>query len=52
MVGTGVGAVLGARARRTGEGAVPVRVAPGGGRVVAVGAAQLVLGPVFGRGDG
>ncbi|WP_346139279.1 ROK family transcriptional regulator [Streptomyces coeruleofuscus] len=48
----GVGAVLGARARRTGEGAVPVRVAPGGGRVVAVGAAQLVLGPVFGRGDG
>ncbi|GAP52667.1 ROK family transcriptional regulator [Streptomyces azureus] len=48
----GVGAVLGARARRTGEDAVPVRVAPGGGRVVAVGAAQLVLGPVFGRGDG
>ncbi|MFC6848147.1 ROK family transcriptional regulator [Streptomyces caelestis] len=48
----GVGAVLGTRARRTGEDAVPVRVAPGGGRVVAVGAAQLVLGPVFGRGDG
>ncbi|MGW0475535.1 ROK family protein [Streptomyces coeruleorubidus] len=48
----GVGAVLGARARRTGEDAVPVRVAPGGGRAVAVGAAQLVLGPVFGRGDG
>ncbi|MDG9714517.1 ROK family transcriptional regulator [Streptomyces sp. DH10] len=48
----GVGAVLGARARRTGEDAVPVRVAPGGGRVVAVGAAQLVLGPVFGRADG
>ncbi|MFH9065567.1 ROK family protein [Streptomyces coeruleorubidus] len=48
----GVGAVLEARARRTGEDAVPVRVAPGGGRVVAVGAAQLVLGPVFGRGDG
>ncbi|MER7402368.1 ROK family protein [Streptomyces sp. NPDC000070] len=48
----GVGAVLGARARRTGEDAVPVRVAPGGARVVAVGAAQLVLGPVFGRGDG
>ncbi|WP_338785365.1 ROK family transcriptional regulator [Streptomyces sp. DG1A-41] len=48
----GVGAVLGARARRTGEDAVPVRVAPGGGRVVAVGAAQLVLGPVFGRGAG
>ncbi|SOR81576.1 ROK family transcriptional regulator [Streptomyces chartreusis] len=48
----GVGAVLGARARRTGEEAVPVRVAPGGGRVVAVGAAQSVLGPVFGRGVG
>ncbi|MFI8833503.1 ROK family protein [Streptomyces afghaniensis] len=46
----GVGAVLAARARRTGEDAVPVRVAPGGGRVVAAGAAQLVLGPVFGRG--
>ncbi len=48
----GVGAVLEARARRTGQDAVPVRVAPGGGRAVAVGAAQLVLGPVFGRGDG
>ncbi|MEU0188904.1 ROK family protein [Streptomyces afghaniensis] len=48
----GVGAVLAARARRTGEDAVPVRVAPGGGRVVAAGAAQLVLGPVFGRGVG
>ncbi|MFI6852688.1 ROK family protein [Streptomyces sp. NPDC050416] len=48
----GVGAVLEARARRTGEDAVPVRVAPGGGRGVAVGAAQLVLGPVFGRGIG
>ncbi|MET9758247.1 ROK family transcriptional regulator [Streptomyces sp. NPDC006372] len=48
----GVGAVLGARARRTGQDAVPVRVAAGGGRVVAEGAAQLVLGPVFGRGDG
>ncbi|MEU0388579.1 ROK family transcriptional regulator [Streptomyces chartreusis] len=48
----GVGAVLGARARRTGEEAVPVRVAPGWGRVVAVGAAQLVLGPLFGRGVG
>ncbi|MGK5698302.1 ROK family protein, partial [Streptomyces sp. URMC 128] len=33
----GVAAVLGARARRTGEDAVPVRVAQGGGRVVAVG---------------
>ncbi|MFF7789482.1 ROK family protein [Streptomyces sp. NPDC007991] len=48
----GVGAVLGARARRTGEDVVPVRVAPGGGRAVAAGAAQLVLGPVFRRGVG
>ncbi|MEU3848834.1 ROK family transcriptional regulator [Streptomyces sp. NPDC029554] len=48
----GVGAVLTERARRTGQDAVPVRLAPGGGRAVAVGAAQLVLGPVFGRGDG
>ncbi|MGW2828235.1 ROK family transcriptional regulator [Streptomyces sp. NPDC001286] len=45
----GVAAVLGERARRAGEEAVPVRVAPGG---VAEGAAQLVLGPVFGRTDG
>ncbi|MEV7077061.1 ROK family protein [Streptomyces sp. NPDC093516] len=45
----GVGAVLAERARRTGQGVVPVRLAPGGGRAVAVGAAQLVLGPVFGR---
>ncbi|MEV5435932.1 ROK family transcriptional regulator [Streptomyces sp. NPDC052682] len=48
----GVGAVLKARSRRTGEETVPVRLAPGGRRGVAVGAAQLVLGPVFGRGDG
>ncbi|AXE86177.1 N-acetylglucosamine repressor [Streptomyces sp. Go-475] len=48
----GVAAVLAERARRTGQDAVPVRVAPGGGRTVAVGAAQLVLGPVFGRGGG
>ncbi|MEV5354038.1 ROK family protein [Streptomyces sp. NPDC052693] len=48
----GVGAVLAERARRTGQGVVPVRLAPGGGRAVAVGAAQLVLGPVFGRRDG
>ncbi|KOX01014.1 hypothetical protein ADK65_11740 [Streptomyces sp. NRRL B-1140] len=46
----GVGAVLEARARRTGQGAVPVRVTAGGDGAVAVGAAQLVLGPVFGRG--
>ncbi|MFJ1959294.1 ROK family transcriptional regulator [Streptomyces massasporeus] len=48
----GVGAVLEARARRTGEDAVPVRVTAGGDGAVAAGAAQLVLGPVFGRGDG
>ncbi|MGC5037734.1 ROK family transcriptional regulator [Streptomyces sp. DT190] len=48
----GVGAVLEERARRTGQNAVPVRLAPGGSRGVAAGAAQLVLGPVFGRADG
>ncbi|WP_436848701.1 ROK family transcriptional regulator [Streptomyces asoensis] len=50
----GVAAVLDARARREGsrEGAVPVRLAPGGPRAVAQGAAQLLLAPVFGRGDG
>ncbi|MFD5951138.1 ROK family transcriptional regulator [Streptomyces collinus] len=48
----GVGAVLEAWARRTGQDAVPVRVAAGGGGAVAVGAAELVLGPVFGRGGG
>nr|WP_230396190.1 ROK family transcriptional regulator [Streptomyces blattellae] len=50
----GVGAVLEERARREGAGerAVPVRVAPGGVRGVAEGAAQLLLAPVFGRGDG
>ncbi|MEV1077157.1 ROK family transcriptional regulator [Streptomyces sp. NPDC050211] len=50
----GVGAVLEERARRegAGEGGVPVRVAPGGVRGVAEGAAQLLLAPVFGRGDG
>nr|WP_217254481.1 ROK family transcriptional regulator [Streptomyces sp. AC602_WCS936] len=49
----GVGAVLDARARREGgqHGAVPVRVAPGGTRGVAEGAAQLLLAPLFGRGD-
>ncbi|MFJ4278868.1 ROK family protein [Streptomyces massasporeus] len=49
---SGVGAVLEARSRRTGQDAVPVRVAGGGDGAVAVGAAQLVLGPVFGRGGG
>ncbi|MEV0484822.1 ROK family transcriptional regulator [Streptomyces sp. NPDC050508] len=50
----GVAAVLGERARREGarEAAVPVRVAPGGVRGVAEGAAQLLLGPLFGRADG
>lgn len=45
----GVRGVLDARARRTGDAAVPVRVVGG---EVAEGAAQLVLAPVFGRGDG
>ncbi|MFF0887320.1 ROK family protein [Streptomyces sp. NPDC003456] len=48
----GVGAVLTARSRRTGQDEIPVRTAPGGDRIVAAGAAQLVLGPVFGRGGG
>jgi predicted NBD/HSP70 family sugar kinase len=49
----GVGAVLDARARREGAGPpVPVRVASGGGRGVAEGAAQLLLGPLFGRAEG
>lgn len=49
----GVAEVLDARARREGaaEGAVPVRLAPGGARAVAEGAAQLLLGPLFGRDD-
>nr|WP_308013539.1 ROK family transcriptional regulator [Streptomyces sp. REN17] len=46
----GVGAVLDARARRGGAGSpVPVRIAPGGARAVAEGAAQLLLAPLFGR---
>ncbi|MGA5110690.1 ROK family transcriptional regulator [Streptomyces pseudogriseolus] len=44
----GVRGVLEARARRTGEGSVGVRVVSGEGRV-AEGAAQLVLAPVFGQ---
>lgn len=50
----GVGAVLDARARREGghDGAVPVRLAPGGPRGVAEGAAQLLLAPLFGHGNG
>ncbi|WP_191870656.1 ROK family transcriptional regulator [Streptomyces filipinensis] len=49
----GVREVLEARSRREGVlgGTVPVRVAAGGERVVAEGAAQLLLGPLFGRGD-
>ncbi|MFG3205523.1 ROK family protein [Streptomyces sp. NPDC048192] len=49
----GVAEVLDARARREGAtgGAVPVRCAPRGERVVAEGAAQLLLAPVFGRGE-
>ncbi|WP_405736563.1 ROK family protein [Streptomyces sp. NBC_00028] len=46
----GVRAVLEERAR--GAGAVPVRVAPGGVRGVAEGAAQLLLAPLFGRAAG
>lgn len=50
----GVAAVLDERARREGarEAAVPVRVVSGGARGVAEGAAQLLLGPLFGRADG
>ncbi|MFJ5773571.1 ROK family protein [Streptomyces sp. NPDC093094] len=47
----GVGDVLDAHARRAGgQGPpVPVRIAPGGARAVAEGAAQLLLAPLFGR---
>ncbi|MFH0518853.1 ROK family protein [Streptomyces sp. M41] len=48
----GVTAVLDERARRAGEEAVPVRVASGGEREVAEGAAQLLLAPLFGRAEG
>ncbi|WP_074993696.1 ROK family transcriptional regulator [Streptomyces prasinopilosus] len=56
----GVREVLEARARRTGDTPVPVRIASGGGeegrrgsgQLVAEGAAQSVLAPLFGRGDG
>ncbi|MGW1620915.1 ROK family transcriptional regulator [Streptomyces sp. NPDC002172] len=50
----GVAAVLDAHTRREGSlrTAVPVRLAPGGGRGVAEGAAQLLLAPLFGRADG
>jgi predicted NBD/HSP70 family sugar kinase len=50
----GVGAGVAARARRGGSAAcgVPVRAAPGGEWRVATGAAQLLLAPLFGRGDG
>ncbi|MEU4109880.1 ROK family transcriptional regulator [Streptomyces sp. NPDC027717] len=50
----GVSGILAARARREGlpGDTVPVRPAPGGERVVAVGAGQLLLAPVFGRAGG
>ncbi|WP_307783988.1 ROK family transcriptional regulator [Streptomyces spinoverrucosus] len=48
----GVAGVLAERARRTGEQAVPVRLAGGGRRAVAEGAAQLLLAPLFGRAVG
>ncbi|MFJ4617871.1 ROK family protein [Streptomyces sp. NPDC088812] len=50
----GVTSVLAVRAHREGapKDRVPVRLAPGGARGVAEGAAQLLLGPVFGRADG
>lgn len=50
----GVSGILAARARREGlpGDTVPVRPAPGGERVVAVGAGQLLLAPVFGRAEG
>jgi len=49
----GVGAVLDAHARRAGASSpVPVRIAPGGARAVAEGAAQLLLAPLFGRAQG
>ncbi len=51
---SGVAEVLAARARREGAlgEAVPVRVVPRGERVVAEGAAQLLLAPLFGRAGG
>lgn len=50
----GVAAVLDEHARReSGLGTtVPVRLAPGGDRGVAVGAAHLLLAPLFGRAEG
>ncbi|MHC3470480.1 ROK family transcriptional regulator [Streptomyces sp. 7R007] len=45
----GVATALTERAHRTGDPPVPTRLATGG---VAEGAAQLVLGPLFGRGEG
>ncbi|QIY62842.2 ROK family protein [Streptomyces sp. RPA4-2] len=46
----GVGAVLGERARREGTDTVPVRIARRGARGGG-GAAQLLLAPLFGRGE-
>ncbi|MFF9023021.1 ROK family transcriptional regulator [Streptomyces eurythermus] len=48
----GVAEVLAARARREGAGEdVPVRIAPRAEHLVSEGAAQLLLAPLFGRGD-
>ncbi|MDN3263770.1 ROK family transcriptional regulator [Streptomyces sp. CSDS2] len=48
----GVAEVLAARARREGaDEDVPVRVPPRAERLVSEGAAQLLLAPLFGRGD-
>ncbi|MET9498872.1 ROK family transcriptional regulator [Streptomyces sp. NPDC006552] len=47
----GVAGVLAARARREGVPAIPVRAAPGGPTLVVEGAAQLILAPLFGRGN-
>ncbi|GHH12853.1 ROK family transcriptional regulator [Streptomyces rubradiris] len=48
----GVAEALAARARREGaDEDVPVRVAPRAERLVSEGAAQLLLAPLFGRGD-
>ncbi|MDT9681234.1 ROK family transcriptional regulator [Streptomyces sp. TRM76323] len=44
----GVAAALAERARRTGGPAVPAALAPGTPHLIAEGAAQLVLAPVFG----
>ncbi|MFJ6656091.1 ROK family protein [Streptomyces sp. NPDC091377] len=49
--GLGFGSGSGAGSGLSPEGGVPVRIASGGERGVAEGAAQLVLGPLFGHGQ-